>query len=98
MAIELPNPPVDLSDLYVRIENNATAIALHEVKKRLSAYTLAVSAMDGNQYQKWQHLPVKALQSLDAKLKKEVEAIAIVEKPTAIAPPVDVPKSDDDFF
>ena len=41
---------------------------------------------------------MKALNSLAAKLKKELEVLTTVEKPKAIAPQVDVPKSDDDFF
>ena len=96
MAIELPENAVDLSDLFVRIKNDAEAIALLQVKARLSAYTEAVGARDGNQYQKWQHLPVKALLSLAAKLKKELEALTTVEKPK-VAPNGDASKSDDFF-
>jgi hypothetical protein len=97
MAIELPSPPVDLSAIFSQIETDCEAIALLQVKARLAAYTEAVGKLDGNKYQKWQHLPVKALNSLAAKLKKELEVLTTVEKPKAIAPPVDVTKSDDFF-
>lgn len=94
--IELPNPPVDLSAIFSQIETDCEAIALLEVKARLRAYTDAVGKLDGNKYQKWQHLPVKALHSLAAKLRKELEKLKTVDNPN-VAPHADVPKSDDFF-
>ncbi len=97
--IELPNPPVDLSDLYVRIKNNCEAIAIRQVQARLRTYTDASAALDGNSYKDWRLLPVKALNSLDKKLIAELAAMP-PERVKGAPPqvPENVAKSGDDFF
>ena len=94
--IELPSPSVDMSDLLLRIKNNCEAIAIRQVEARLRAYTGAVAARDGNQYQSWKFLPVAALKSLDEKLQKELAAMP-PERVKGVGATVEVPKSDDFF-
>ena len=94
---DLPSEVVDLSGLFSQIQTDCEAIALMQLNARLSAYTEAVSTRDGNKYQKWQHLPVKALNSLAEKLRKELAAMP-PEKGKAIAPQIQDSKLNDDFF
>lgn len=94
---DLPSPPVDLSDLCLRIKNNCEAIAIRQTQARLAAYTMSVAARDKTSYKDWRVLPVAALKSLDKKLIAELAAMPDEVQKVAIAPPVDVTKSDDFF-
>lgn len=98
MPTELPNPPVDMSDLLLRIKNNCEAIAIRQTQARLQAYTEAVAARDKTFYKNWQQLSLAALQALDRKLIKELAAMPDEKPKVAIAPQVDKSKSNDDFF
>ena len=95
MAIELPSPSVDLSDLLVRIKNNCEAIAIRQTQARLAAYTQAVAARDKALYKDWRLLPVAALKSLDEKLKQELAAMP-PERVKGVA--AETPPKLDEFF
>jgi hypothetical protein len=81
--------------LIAEIEVLCDALAHYQIRARLNAFRVGVEVMDKQKYQIWKSCPPAALEVLKTKLAKEIEAFNPVSAPP---PPVDVSKSNDDFF
>lgn len=66
-------PANDLSDKIAFIEVALQALAMRWVQGRLLAYQQTVEARAGKKFGNWRMLPDEALESLEKKLKTELD-------------------------